>query len=776
MDFYSHPDKKLKVHLMEVRENGRQFLKGQYGEEIEVLSLCHDFGKYTEYFQRYLKEDGKKDIYSNHGFISALCGAFVALKKWGQDSYLPLIIYNSILHHHGSITDFKTNLPKSIRGLSDADGSLNVKVKVFHKQIENMKENLEFIVNDYEEFNYDRYVEEFIREPEEDKILIKLDKIKYRLERLKEEERVKLYFLHNLLYSALISGDKFSASNTPLIETKDVAFETLDQARRNAIKCRNRDNLFEIRSEIFNSIQASLLSNYDKKSIFTITAPTGTGKTYSGFFAALKLRELLNMEGKIVYALPFTSIINQNYDVIVNLFDNSYKDFCKNESAYLMKHHSLANVDYKSEDYDTNTLQAEMLMENWSSTVIVTTFVQLLETLISNRNKMLKKFSAFRNSIILLDEIQAIDIKYYGLVDFIIEEACKNLKCKVIMMTATKPLLLSDSVELLKEYEGYFKCFHRTYLQYHSGKVTVEEFCDDFIEELEEKSYLIICNTIKQSLDIFQKLYGLKRRIFYLSTNLIPKDRTRVINEVIQSLEKKEKPILISTQVVEAGVDMDFDIIIRDLAPLPSIIQGAGRGNRNGKSLRAKVKIVSMINERNQLFGINIYGKSSINITKDILAEKLSIKEEDYLYIIEDYFKRVKESINMDISKKFINSISNLNYSEGEPQYSICDFSLIDEKNGYVDVFIMKDYNGENTFKKFQDALNNKNIDEKSEQLIKLKSALNDYTLSIPIKYISKFAKDSVSNMYFMPIEGVEDYYDKNTGLKRTEDEEYMIF
>ena len=143
---------------------------------------------------------------------------------------------------------------------------------------------------------------------------------------------------------------------------------------------------------------------------------------------------------------------------------------------YLIKHHHLTNQEYINETEDYRKDQSGLFIENWESGIIVTTFVQLLQTLIGNRNRMLKKFHVITKSIVLLDEVQAIPIKYYELIDYAIKKLVELYDCKVILMTATKPLIFSKTVELLENYNYYFSQLQRTTLLPKLDKITIEEF------------------------------------------------------------------------------------------------------------------------------------------------------------------------------------------------------------------------------------------------------------------------------------------------------------
>ena len=794
MEFKSHPDKLLRTHLSEVLENAKFFGEDAFNKATEIICLCHDFGKYTTYFQNYLETKEKNDEKSNHSFISAICGAYIGFKVIGEDNNLPLLIYESILHHHGSIESLEENLPKENKKISAEDGTVFIKkIDLAKLQIEDMKKNLEDIKKDYDSFNYGDLIVNFVNDCNIEEILFKLKKLYLRRKKQikrANEDGSKDYFKFLNMYSMLIGADKFSASNTPIIERRDVSFNDLDKSRKERIKkalnkdCKAEKNISKeenskpsinkIRTEIYEDIQKEIEENYDKK-ILSITAPTGTGKTYSGFFAAEKLKELLGDNRRIIYALPFTSIINQNYDVIYNLISDSVENFDEVSSEYIIKHHSLTDKDYKSEKSNIDILKAELLIENWSSSIIVTTFVQLLETLISNKNRMLKKFSAFNHSIILLDEVQAIDLKYLGLVDFILRKAVEELDCRIITMTATKPILLSDGHELLSNYKKYFSYFNRTKINYNPNKVTIDEFIDDFIYEIKDESYLIICNTIGESLEIYKKLEDIPREVMYLSTNILPIHRKEKIKEIEDKLKLGEKLIVISTQVVEAGVDFDFDNVIRDIAPIDSIIQAAGRCNRHNKKACGEVNVVNICNSKERLYGDMVYGKMQIMISKEILNEYKEIEESQYLDLIEKYFLKAEENKNKDVSKKFIESINLLNFT-GEDEYTISKFSLIEEKGNYVDVFFRINEEAEQVYLEFIDLIKDKDLENRRKRQLKIRAKLNDYTLSIPYKYASRINVNKEDIILSLPKEGCEEYYFDDIGFKREDGEEYMIF
>ncbi|URZ15124.1 CRISPR-associated helicase/endonuclease Cas3 [Clostridium felsineum] len=768
MKFYSHPDKLVLEHLIEVNELSQKYCDKKYAKAEEILSFTHDFGKYTTFFQEYIKSKNKtKNQLNGHGFISALFGAFIALDVY--EDIMPVIIYNSILHHHGSIKSAYVNLPKSFKREVIDRVDLMDKIDNALEQIADIEKNKEFIGDDYKKIGYGDYFNTFIEQKPFEKILTKLRKLQYGFEYKNDSE--KYYFVSQMLYSSLIAADKISAANLKLSEVKFASFEILNKSKNERFKDNAEEKVNLIRSKIFNEVQEQIKLSYKNNKIFSITSPTGTGKTYCGFFAALKLRELLGDNRKIIYSLPFTSIINQNYSSIYSLFE-SIDNFENESSEYIIKHHSLADVDYNSEYDDYTKVKAEMLIENWNSGIVITTFVQLLQTLIGNKNRMLKKFNAIRKSIIILDEVQAIDIEYLKLVEFILTAASEYLDCRIIMMTATKPLMLLNSVELLKDNKKYFDMFNRTSIIPRLNPIKIHDFVEEFYENMEEKSYLVICNTISQSLKIYNELKNSGRIVLYLSTNILPCHRKERIDEVISRLDKGEKIILVSTQVVEAGVDFDFDVVIRDIAPISSIIQSAGRCNRNGKKKIGNVYIYAMVDDSGSYYSKRVYGKTLINISMELLKDEKIIEEKEYFELVAKYFNEVDKYKNQDVSFEFEKSIIKMHFSEED--YSIDKFSLIKEKDNYVDVFFRINDEAEEVYGKLLAALKIKDIELKSEKMLEIKSSIREYILSIPVKHIDR-VNDKEDLILNLPESACEVYYDNKTGYKREQEEDFFV-
>ncbi|RMG01178.1 MAG: CRISPR-associated helicase Cas3', partial [Acidobacteria bacterium] len=364
--------------------------------------------------------------------------------------------------------------------------------------------------------------------------------------------------------------------------------------------------------------------NTDER-IYSLNLPTGLGKTLTALSFALKLREKLSSGHRIIYTLPFLSIIDQNSAVFEQVLQNNGIEI---SHKVLLKHHHLSEISYKTPDTEYETTQAKILIEGWNSEIIVTTFVQLFESLISNKNRNLRKFHRIANSIIILDEVQSIPIKYWRMVSDLFYDLTKYFNVYVILVTATEPLIFDrEKLVNLVDKQYYFRQLDRIYIKPRlKDSLTLEELASQLQEFVDEqKSYLFIFNTISAA----EKFYGLISERYgpttFLSTHVIPRERLDRIN----AIRKGQYRIVVSTQLVEAGVDIDFDVVVRDMAPLDSIIQSAGRCNRNSKnpSGKGEVLIFSLKNDRERYYHSYIYDPILTDVTRKILENHDEIPE-----------------------------------------------------------------------------------------------------------------------------------------------------
>lgn len=809
MQFYSHSEPEwisLKEHLKYVGDKSKEIIESKEFDGVDkeviadiayLIGIAHDFGKYTSFFQNKLKgyPIGEE---SNHGFVSALFAfelvkSYLKARKTENEApyrFLPLIAYFVVKHHHGDL--------KSIEGAVDAEklfsGFRNISKQL--RDIKGNKNEIEevytLLLQDYgiqtEELfvdleRYEKGIENF----NNIKPLVKeLDKSAFFI-RHKKYRHIKYYLLVQLLYSVLIDADKKHAGRVREIERKGFSDILVERyLSEEGFKRENESEINPIRVEIRKSVLKNVEKGYKNHKIFTITAPTGAGKTLTSLSAALKLRNLLKnelnleYEPRIIYSLPFTSIIDQNFEVFDHVL-NQTKDFEENQSQYLLKHHHLSEIFYKTADIDKEKDVDEnlALIESWESEIIVTTFIQLFHTLIGYKNRSLKKFHNIVNSIIILDEVQNIPIEYWNLVRKVLIAMTEYFNCRIILMTATKPLIFEEGEykELVDDYEKYFESdeLNRVCLHIASEGKQISDFCGG-LSDWSKNSYLFVFNTIGASLEFYDEIKNrikeLGFRLYYLSTNIVPKERRKRIEEIRELIKNNQKVVVISTQLIEAGVDIDCDCVYRDMAPLDSIIQVAGRCNRNKRSEIGKVEVVdlSKIDEKGKekKYADYIYDKVLLKIVRDLFKDKREIMEKDFLEMVNEYFKEARAKSRME--KELIKSIYELYFYDKTPDETkrkpISEFALIKEDYYKLDVFIEVDDKAREVWEEYEEIKNNKNLEpyERKKEFLKVKRQFYDYVISIPQIYASDFRDDKIGHV---SNEELRNYYDLETGFKR---------
>lgn len=818
-DFYSHIQKgeddqviykkTLAQHLQEVSEHGERAVSqlppglstnDGFIKLVRLSCLCHDFGKFTSYFQQYLLEDKRQDSRHHHGFISAVFTAFQVNNATPKicpeiDSYLPLISYLCILHHHGDLENLQKDVipkgkldPSKRNQLGERQHIINLKnTEVQIVDIKKHSSSIESVYRDVfpdHDFALDRFLTSWLD------FMVELDKTRYKFENTEEESSMmQVYTYLLLLYSILIDADKKSAAEVgSLPNRKQLKPSLVDEYRKSSgkIDINTREGINGIRNEIYSKVCSSV-ENIDIQNhhILTITSPTGTGKTLSAISAALKLRDRVEQEKgfkpRIIYSLPFTSIIDQNYNVVEEVL-SLIPDYQDNTHEYLLKHHHLSNIEFKSEGQEREMDDAILLIESWESEIIVTTFVQLLQTIIGFRNRHLKKYHKIAGSIIVLDEVQNIPVEYWLLVSSALKNLCNLLDCYVILLTATKPLLFDENecIELVQDNIQYFRHFHRTRLNTFMDGISIDDAVQKFSELYQNgKSFMIVANTIKSSLYLYRKIEELVRDglicapLYYLSSNIVPRNRRWRVKEISESLKNGIKPILVSTQVVEAGVDLDFDTVIRDLGPIDSVVQVAGRCNRSGKNPTSDVYIYNIVDDRSRSLANYVYGAISTNATKNALTTGV-YEEEMYHTLVNEFFKSVKAAKSSKESRDILKAIVNLSF-HSEDDKSISDFSLIKQLPNMVDVFVQVDKCAIGVWDSYQDkVLRERDIRKRQVEFLKIKAAFHSYIISVPIE-LAKSLDLKSRNFYLLPNEALEQYYDLKTGFNRIPEETTWI-
>lgn len=780
-EIYSHPDKKLEEHLLNVANNSKEVFQKLciednklYAEISFLVGLSHDFAKSTSYFQKYLK-DHKKTEKAYHSFLSAIFGYYVTCKYLDKnnisESNLPLISYLSIKSHHGNLKDVYSGQNAEFIKIKEIPKYVDLQVEDLKKAYESGD------LDDLEEFylEYDIQIDEFFEEYENLKV-----EIKKKLKKFSRQKDIENYLLVLLFFSVLIDSDKFDASKTDKFERRKIESNIVDLYKKENLNQNKDTQINKLRNETYDLINKSVENiNLDDDKIFSITLPTGSGKTLSVFSFALKLREKIekqyNFRPRIIYSLPFLSIIDQNEKVIKNILKNA--DY-KVTSDIITRYDSTANMKYeKDENTQLDINKSEMLIEGWYSEIIITTFFQVFHTIFSNQNKSLRKLHNMANSIIILDEIQTIPVKYWQLLNQVLKKISEKYNVWFIFMSATQPAIYEENEiqPLIKDETKYSNILDRVNYNFNHEPIEINTFKENILEEIEkqkDKNIMIVLNTIDSSQQIYkhiqENLNDENTTLYYLSTNIIPKQRKKRIDE-IKNKDTKRK-IIITTQLIEAGVDIDVDIIYRDFTVIDSLIQTAGRCNRNNKKQKGEVNIIKLENENKKQYNKFIYDQTLLDITENLTKQYKQISEKEFNNTtLNKYYKEIKDKKSQDKSNELIEALEKLKLTQTQ------NFNLIEEKIEKIDVFIELDDDATKIWKQYQEIRENKKLKnyDKKREYKKIQNHLRNYIISVDTKKLGTTPQED--KIFFISKEDIERKYDKQTGFISQHEEEIFI-
>ena len=338
-------------------------------------------------------------------------------------------------------------------------------------------------------------------------------------------------------------------------------------------------NLLNVfRQEISDSCRSA--ADTEQK-LYRLTVPTGAGKTLSSLRFAL-YHAVQTQKQHIIYIAPYNSILEQNAEEIRKAVGDS--------SVVLEHHCNVISEDGEEERYRN-------LTETWDSPIIVTTAVQILNTLFSDQKSCIRRMHVLSNSIIIFDEVQDIPVKCTSLFHLAVNFLTQFCKTTVVLCSATQPTLIPfeknnicECTEMAGLAEKYAPAFKRVEIvdatDMYDGKMEIEDLSNFAVEKVEEyQSVLIVVNTVSCALKVFEYLkrkYQDETILFHLSTNMCPQNRLDKLAEIKNTLlDHSQKVICVSTQLVEAGVNFSFGCVIRSMAGLDNVIQAAGRCNRH---------------------------------------------------------------------------------------------------------------------------------------------------------------------------------------------------
>ena len=569
----------LSQHLEETAMYAELFAKKIGLQKPAILTaLVHDLGKNCNSWAAYLDEKhfkGKKGGKEDHGTAGGqYLYDIIAKDSNSVKELIGQLLAACVMYHHGlglpdvikpdgtAILFDRLNKCKKETHLNEAVANLDVSIK----------QKLDDILGD----------ENFIAEM---------------LERLREltksetsEARCfKLGLTARFLSSCLIDGDRRSSTlfdkGIPVkIEEAVLKPDWMELIER----LENHLSIFPAKgklNEIRNMISERCVEYGKQKSdIYTLTAATGSGKTLASLRYALAHAEATSKDHIFIIA-PYTSILDQNADVIRDILDPDGKN-----GQIVLEHHSNLEQSEKTEHFIDSS-------ETWNVPIIITTMVQFLEALFGFGTRKIRRMHQLANSVIIFDEVQTLPVSCTYLFNWAIQYFLQNANVSILLCTATQPglnklkteyaLPLLESNEIVPDIIKHFEDLRRVELIDNTriNGWTLDEIAD-FIEKSNEKSILTVVNTKSQAKKLFMSL--LKRQpdwhIVHLSANMCPAHRRKEISQLKELLKSKSKKcVCISTRLIEAGVDIDFDEAIRFFAGFDSIVQTAGRCNRNGE-------------------------------------------------------------------------------------------------------------------------------------------------------------------------------------------------
>ena len=763
---YSHPETLLKDHLQLVTKIGMdRFLKNkifmQHEALMRVILTFHDLGKASTYFQEYLSESKPRSKLTRHSEYSAIWAYLYCSEVLGLDDLASLFAKICVGSHHKNLGNIDESLTHSLgdEELMQINDAMNYPEINFILQGLGVSTPLS-----------PSMFCSFFQLPHTKRPTAKM-------RRIRRDLGLKHWLLLSYLFSILIWADKYAAIFQQEALQDDINLWSTKYLDTFVSKLGSKDKLIDhIRTKAYQDLSQNIDAHTN---LYSINLPTGAGKTIASLKVAIELKQRRPILQKIIYCLPFTAIIDQNQKVFEDILSTNDIPL---KPEYILAHHHLAEIAFKN-DNEYSDDEARYLVETWDSELIVTTFVQAMASFMSVRNSSLKRFHRLANSIIILDEVQNIPHHYWPLLRDALKELSKQLNCVIILVTATLPLILDakdGTIELASQKEEWFKGLNRIALDISmlNQSMEVDVLAKLILNDVSEDNMLnrlVILNTIQSSIDLYNMISDAlpSSKMLYISSNVIPLQRLNLIKYIKNN--PKKGLIIISTQVVEAGVDIDVDMVYRDLAPLDSIIQASGRCNRNDSKQQSKVKIIHL-SKNNKAYWSYIYDHTLVHTTLSILNEYPDLIPESQIHqLTNDYYSKLNKLISGDDSRSIKNSLSSLNLGTAldyHPKETPKAFHLIVE-NPSQSVFIEHDKEAKKLLETYHSILQDETLDifERRSKLKDTHRRMAPYLINVQRRLIK-----SDDPIFFVQQDEINLYYDQNTGFKRKADQKDYIF
>ena len=635
MEYIAHLNEErtqtLKDHLCGTAELAGYFA-GRFGKADwgYACGMLHDIGKYSLAFQDKIKNNSNRQV--DH----STAGAKACFEKGGMYSFMSYCIAG----HHSGLPDY---------GSSSDPGNAPTLQGRKRKHIEDCGAyKSEIHIPEIKTLPFDPQ-----NSPDPD---------------------FSLSVFIRMLYSCLVDADfldteYFMKEGRTQRETGEEPSVLLEKLKKHVAGWLLNEDTETVNGRRTEILRHCFEWGHKERGIFQLTVPTGGGKTIASLAFALQ-HAVENQMDRVIYVIPYTSIIEQNAAVFRKILG---------EQNVLENHY---NVDYES----TEELKPmQLASENWDKPVVVTTNVQFFESLFANKSSKCRKLHNIANSVIIFDEAQMLPTDYLKPCIAVMEELAANFDSSIVLCTATQPALSPffqrkmPVTELCPRVEEQFRFFERVTFQ---NVGTISE--DELIEKLQkEEQALCIVNTKKRAQRLYQKMKG--EGVFHLSTAMYPKHRRRVLDKIRRLVKDGKRCILISTSLVEAGVDLDFCTVYRQLAGVDSMIQAAGRCNREGKrAAQDSFAYLFQFEEKEYVPGQQL----QIDVSKMLLSEGEDISS---LHRIEKYFEALYHFRGESLDKKKIfEEFKDKRYNFAK---AAKEFKLIEENT--LTVFISREEDAE---------------------------------------------------------------------------------
>lgn len=696
----AHPGDPLSDHLSRVAREAAATLAGTSESlrlQAVLTGLCHDLGKATSYFQEWRLKQGRKETLTQHSKLSSLLFWWFTqgLCLEDQQAYLRLRLGGlvAILRHHGDLYESWVDTLIRLRG--DAKDNSFVFRQLSALDLDGLilwlEKQMDYFHVPWQPFSQSPVVPQDIIDAIQQPNVIKLKMImpEGRLGPLNDSTR----FLAG--FGALLAADKIDTALEGEKIKRIMLPSNMVTLYKHGEFGNNHDAMTDIRQKIAKEIQACLIEHQQQRH-FTLTAPTGTGKTLAVLEAALSLRDKLVSSAhpppRIIYCLPFTSVIDQNHHVFSQVLQCSGVPVSQD---VLLKHHHLTDAFFRTAtncEFEADEA-GQLLTETWQSEIVVTTFYQFLHTFFSGKNRNLKRCAQLTGSIVILDEVQAVPLCYWQAIRFLFIALGETLGARFILMTATRPLIYEpgkDAVELLSDHEQYFSMLTRMRIECrHQVPTSLHDFTGELCEQYTRQPVptLIIVNrraTVTKAFRILEKKFP-HTPIVALSTNLTPLDRKACIEKIQELLDDKIPVIVVATQLVEAGVDLSFPVVHRDLAPLDSIIQSAGRCNRHNDCDMGVLYLWCLYDEaqgERAWQWKKVYDSCLIEATIESLGDEMVIPENNFLELTNRYFNKCRERDLQIHLEKYL--------EQGDFKKITVEFRLIEDGPPTLSLFVIQ--------------------------------------------------------------------------------------